>query len=105
MTGSAVTCETTHRQVVDAKVVEHVFVVQLELGEVDVLFDGLVLCPQLLEAPYGVHGAVERGWREAMGGLLGSCHGRKRGWRRGRWCKRFGFSVRMILMVRPEKAR
>lgn len=76
--------------------VEHVLVVELQLREVEVLFDRLVLRTELLQAAYGVYSAAEDGWCEAMGRLLGCCRGRM-GLGRRRFSVSYLFVARIVL--------
>ena len=63
----------THRQVLQAEVVEHVLIRLLELGQVDVLFEGLVLRAQLAMASHDMDASVERRRGQATHRLGRNC--------------------------------
>ena len=54
---------TTHRQVLKTNLVEHVGVRIFKLGEVNVLFDILVLGPKLGQTAHTVNVMLEGRWR------------------------------------------
>ena len=56
----------TYRHVFKAKFVKYVFILVLELGEVDVLLDRLVLRAKLRQAARRMHLTIERGGRQAV---------------------------------------
>ena len=61
----------TDRHVLQAEAVEHARVGILELGEINILFDVLVLRTELGKAAEGMDGFIMGGREEAVGRLVG----------------------------------